>query len=102
MKEVIAHYIPYLYSFPTFVYFCSMSNVVFDYFEMQEGNMKIIVQLNPMDFSGQEIILLEEKGEQKLKHRHMQYDESIYEDFKADGFKRGSPIEFNLLLSKIK
>ena len=71
-------------------------NIVNEYFKKEFEGITILVKLNPVDFTGTELII-NEKGE--IEKNEMQYDEDIYEDLEIDEFKRSSPIEFNLYLS---
>lgn len=71
-------------------------NIVNEYFKKEFNGITILVKVNPVDYSGTELII-KENGE--IEKSEMQFDEEIYEDLKTDDFKRSSPIEFNLYLS---
>jgi len=72
-----------------------MSNVVHEYFKKQFDGFKVIVQLNPVDFTGVELTI-PDKG--NIEKRELTFDENIYEDLKVDEFEQASPIEFNLYI----
>lgn len=72
------------------------SNIVHQYFKREFDNYTILVKLDPYRFIGTEITIHKD-GEPTL--RELQFDEEIYEDFKADGFIEASALEFNLYYS---
>ncbi|MGK7396318.1 MAG: hypothetical protein ACNS62_17205 [Candidatus Cyclobacteriaceae bacterium M3_2C_046] len=71
-----------------------MSNVVHEYFKKEWEGGLIMVQLNPVTFTGLELII----HQNKVKKTKRTFDEEIYKDFEADGFVRANPLEFNLYL----
>lgn len=72
--------------------------MVHEYFKREFDEFTIIVQLNPKSFEGTELTIFKDK---RIEKRSMQFDAEIYDDFKEDGFKASSPIEFNLYLQGI-
>jgi hypothetical protein len=72
------------------------SNIVHQYFKKEFEEAKILVKLNPYQYTGTEITVLN-SGEVEM--RELEFDEEIYEDLKADGFEESSPLEFNLYFS---
>ena len=58
---------------------------------------QILVQVNPDDFSGVELII---HPDGKVEKTDMQFDADIFEDLAEDEFEHGSVIEFQLLLKK--
>ncbi|MEP2772651.1 MAG: hypothetical protein ABJH05_10910 [Fulvivirga sp.] len=71
-----------------------MQNVVHEYFKKTFDNLTIIVQLNPVNYTGIELTIA--NGE--VEKRKLEFDEDIYEDLKVDGFEQASALEFNLYL----
>lgn len=74
-------------------------NIVHQYFkkELEEGT--ILVQVNPYEFTGLELLVSKEGNVRKTKR---EFDEDIFDDLEADGFEPSSPLEFNLYLKGIK
>lgn len=75
-----------------------MSAIVHEYFKKEFEGFTILVQVNPVNLTGVEIHL----SAAGMEKRKLEFDEDIYEDLKADGFKSSSPLEFNLYLKGIK
>jgi hypothetical protein len=76
-----------------------MRDVVHVYFKREFEDHKIIVRVNPVDWSGEEITVYDD-GE--MFHRKLQFDEDIHDDLSVDGFESSSPLEFNLYLKGFK
>jgi hypothetical protein len=72
------------------------SNIVHQYFKKEFDEFTILVRVNPIQWKGMEITL-PKNGEPEV--RELDFDEGIFEDLKADGFKEASPLEFNLYFS---
>jgi hypothetical protein len=72
------------------------SNIVHQYFKKEFDELTILVRVNPIQLKGMEITL-PKSGEPEV--RELDFDEGIFEDLKADGFKEASPLEFNLYFS---
>ena len=73
-----------------------MSNeVVKEYFKKEIEGDKILIQLNPHDFTGVELLV---SNEGQIQRTERQFDEEIYEDLTTDDFVRASALEFNLIL----
>ena len=75
-----------------------MSAVVHQYYKLENQDFTILVQINPMDLSGLELILAPDGQVIKTPR---QFDEDIYEDLDADGFTTAGALEFNLHLKGI-
>ncbi|HRK55776.1 MAG TPA: hypothetical protein PK185_17835 [Cyclobacteriaceae bacterium] len=72
------------------------SNIVHQYFKKEIEGSKLLVKLNPIHLRGLELIVY---SNGKVETREMEFDEAIFEDLEADGFKEVSGMEFNLHLS---
>ncbi|HEY9117967.1 MAG TPA: hypothetical protein VIN11_09095 [Roseivirga sp.] len=71
--------------------------IVYKYFKRVFEDFQVLVSVNPIDFSGTELII---HPDGKVEKNDMQYDEDIYEDLAIDEFKESSPLEFQLYLKK--
>lgn len=71
------------------------SLVVHEYYKRVFEDYIVLVQLNPIDYSGLELIIHPDKKIEKTK---MQYDEHIQEDLAVDDFQKSNALEFNLYL----
>ena len=71
--------------------------VVYKYFKRIFDDYQVLVAVNPMDFSGIELII---HPNEKVEKNDMQYDEDIYEDLEIDNFQKSSPLEFQLYMKK--
>lgn len=71
------------------------SAIVFEYFKRVFDDFQVLVMINPLDFSGIELII---HPDGRIEKTSMTYDEEIYEDLEVDEFKRSSPLEFQLHL----
>ena len=71
------------------------NNIVHQYYKKEFEDMTILVRVNPILLKGTEITLLS-NGQKEL--RELEFDESIEEDLKIDGFRIASALEFNLHL----
>ena len=76
-----------------------MIAVVHQYFKLDNQDFTILVQINPLDLSGLELILAPDGKTLKTPR---QFDADIYEDLDADGFTPSSALEFNLHLKGIR
>ena len=72
------------------------SNIVHKYFKNETEDSKILVKVNPVHFTGIEMIV-HKNG--KLETRQLEFDSEIWDDLKVDGFVEVSGMEFNLHLS---
>lgn len=72
------------------------SNIVHHYFKKELEGAKILVKLNPIHFSGLELIV---DATGLASSRELEFDEAILEDLAADGFTEVNAMEFNLYLS---
>ena len=71
--------------------------IVFKYFKRVFEDYQVLVAVNPIDFSGTELII---HPDGQVEKTDMQFDEDIYEDLKVDEFKESSPLEFQLYMKK--
>ena len=71
--------------------------IVCKYFKRVFEDYQVLVAVNPIDFSGTELIV--HPGE-KVEKTDMQFDEDIYEDLKVDEFNESSALEFQLYMKK--
>jgi hypothetical protein len=71
--------------------------IVFKYFKRVFDDYQVLVSINPIDFSGTELII---HPDDKVEITKMQYDEDIYEDLEVDEFTESSPLEFQLYMKK--
>ncbi|MBD8487433.1 hypothetical protein IFO69_01610 [Echinicola sp. CAU 1574] len=65
------------------------------YFKRTFDDYKVLVQVNPEDFTGIELII---HPSGKIEKTTMEFDEEIYDDLEVDEFEPCSPLEFNLYL----
>ena len=72
--------------------------IVFKYFKRVFDDYQVLVMVNPIDFSGTELII---HPDGKVEKTEMQYDEEIYDDLEVDEFQESSPLEFQLHLKGI-
>lgn len=71
--------------------------IVFEYFKRVFDDYQVLVSVNPLDYSGTEIIV---HPDERVEITKMQYDEEIYDDLAEDEFKKSSPLEFQLYSKK--
>ncbi|MBK6264696.1 hypothetical protein JKA74_06580 [Marivirga sp. S37H4] len=71
------------------------SLVVHEYYKRVFDDYIVLVQLNPLDYTGLELIIHPDKKIEKTK---MTFDEDIKEDLEVDGFKKSNALEFNMYL----
>ncbi|MCO6357587.1 hypothetical protein BXY85_0513 [Roseivirga pacifica] len=71
--------------------------IVYKYFKRVFDDFQVLVALNPIDYSGTELII---HPDGKVEKNDMQYDEDIYDDLEVDEFKESSPLEFQLYMKK--
>lgn len=71
--------------------------IVYKYFKRVFEDYQVLVSVNPIDFSGTELIV---HPDGRVEKTDMQYDEDIYEDLEVDEFKESSPLEFQLYMKK--
>jgi hypothetical protein len=76
-----------------------MSSVLFQYFKRVFDDYQVLVQVNPTDFTGIELII---HPDGKVEKTIMEFDEEIFEDLEVDEFKSCSPLEFQLHQAKTK
>ena len=71
--------------------------IVYQYFKRVFDDYQVLVSVNPLDFSGTEIIV---HPDERVEITKMQYDEEIYDDLAEDEFQESSPLEFQLYSKK--
>lgn len=71
--------------------------IVYKYFKRVFDDYQVLVAVNPIDYSGIELII---HPDERVEKNDMQYDEDIYEDLEVDEFKESSPLEFQLYMKK--
>lgn len=71
--------------------------IVFKYFKRVFDDYQVLVSVNPIDFSGTELII---HPDGRIEKTDIQFDEDIYEDLEVDEFKESSPLEFQLYMKK--
>jgi hypothetical protein len=69
------------------------------YFKRIFDDYKVLVKVNPENFSGIELIV---HPDGKVEKTELEFDEEIFEDLQVDEFENCSPLEFNLHLNAIK
>ncbi|MTI21417.1 hypothetical protein E1176_10340 [Fulvivirga sp. RKSG066] len=76
-----------------------MQHVVHEYFKREFDDFTVLVQLNPVDYTGVELTIPKSGT---IEKRKLEFDEDIYEDLKVDGFAQSSALEFNIYLKGLK
>lgn len=71
--------------------------IVYKYFKRVFDDYQVLVAVNPIDFSGIELII---HPDGKVEKTDIQFDEDIYEDLEVDEFKESSPLEFQLYMKR--
>lgn len=71
--------------------------IVYQYFKRVFDDYQVLVSVNPLDYSGTEIIV---HPDERVEITKMQYDEDIYDDLAEDEFLESSPLEFQLYSKK--
>ncbi|GHE68981.1 MULTISPECIES: hypothetical protein [Roseivirga] len=71
--------------------------IVYKYFKRVFDDYQVLVSVNPIDYSGTELIV---HPDGKIEKTDMQFDEDIYEDLEVDEFKESSPLEFQLYMKR--
>ncbi len=76
-----------------------MAKAISQYFKRVFDDYQVLVQVNPDDFSGIELIV---HPDGKIEKTDMEFDEEIFEDLAVDEFNPCGALEFQLHLSKNK
>lgn len=76
-----------------------MAKAISKYFKRVFDDYQVLVQVNPDDFSGIELIV---HPDGKIEKTEMEFDEEIFEDLEEDEFNSCGALEFQLHLSKTK
>ena len=71
--------------------------IVFKYFKRVFDDYHVLVAVNPIDYTGIELII---HPNGKVEKTDIHYDEDIYEDLEVDEFQESSPLEFQLYMKK--
>jgi len=74
------------------------SNIIHRYYKKTLPEGIIMVQINPIDLSGLELLI---NNEGKMRKTVREFDEDIYDDLESDGFDTANQLEFNLYLKQI-
>jgi len=72
---------------------------IHQYYKGEIDGLKVLVQVDPEQLTGLELIINEEGDVVKTKRK---FDKEIYDDLAEDGFIQSSALEFNLYLKGIK
>lgn len=72
------------------------NNIVHQYFKKELEGAKILVKVNPIHLNGTELTV---KRNGEAEARDLEFDTTIFEDLKTDGFEEVNAMEFNLYLS---
>ncbi|GAB3646233.1 hypothetical protein GCM10028791_05980 [Echinicola sediminis] len=76
-----------------------MAKIIAKYFKRTFDDYQVLVQVNPDDYSGIELII---HPSGKIEKTIMEFDEEIYDDLEVDEFEPCSPLEFNLYLKGVR
>lgn len=74
-----------------------MAKAITQYFKRIFDDYQVLVQVNPNDFTGIELIV---HPDGKIEKTNMEFDEEIFDDLAEDEFQPCSPLEFQLILAK--
>lgn len=74
-----------------------MAKAITQYFKRIFDDYQVLVQVNPNDFTGIELIV---HPDGKIEKTDMEFDEEIFDDLAEDEFQPCSPLEFQLILAK--
>lgn len=74
-----------------------MAKSISQYFKRIFDDYQVLVQVNPDDFTGIELII---HPDGRLEKTLMEFDEEIFEDLEVDEFKPCGALEFQIQLSK--
>lgn len=74
-------------------------NIVHQYFKKEIDDLKILVKVNPIHFTGTEITV-SKSGETVI--RNLEFDDQIFDDLKQDSFLEVNALEFNIYFSGLK
>ncbi|WP_143961571.1 hypothetical protein [Litoribacter populi] len=72
-----------------------MSQPLSQYFKRSFDDYKVLVKVNPGDWTGTELII---HPDGKVEKTEMEFDDEVLEDLAEDEFEACSPLEFNLHL----
>jgi hypothetical protein len=74
-------------------------STLFKYFKRTFEDYKVLVKVNPADWTGTELIV---HPDGKIEKTEMEFDEEVLEDLAVDEFEEAGAIEFNLYLKGVK
>ncbi|MCH7409283.1 hypothetical protein MM239_07760 [Belliella sp. DSM 111904] len=69
------------------------------YFKRTFDDYKVLVKVNPEDYTGTELII---HPDGKIEKTEMEFDEEIFEDLAVDEFEESGAMEFNLYVANLK
>lgn len=72
------------------------SNIVHRYLRKKSGASTILLRINPIKLSGLKLTLVPGKDAQL---HEMDFEETLWDDLKVEGFEEANPLEFNLYYS---
>ncbi|ERM84194.1 hypothetical protein P872_15540 [Rhodonellum psychrophilum GCM71 = DSM 17998] len=75
-----------------------MKSALPQYFKKIFDDYKVLVKVDPTDYTGIELII---HPNGKVEKTEIVFDEEIFEDLEEDAFENCSPLEFNLHLNGI-
>ena len=74
-----------------------MAKTLYRYFKRKLKTYEILVQVDPENFNGTELIV---HPNGMIEKTEMEFDEEIFEDLAEDEFIHASALEFQMLLTK--
>lgn len=72
------------------------SNIVHRYFRKKYEKATVLLRINPVWLAGLELTLV--PGDE-VQMRELEFDETVWDDLKAEGFEEANALEFNLYYS---
>ena len=75
-----------------------MAKSIHKYYKKSFEGLLILVQLNPINLTGVELIV---DSDGTVVKNDREFDSDIYDDLEVDEFEPASPLEFNLYLNKL-
>jgi hypothetical protein len=72
------------------------SNIVHRYLRKKSESSTILLRINPINFSGLRLTMIAGKN---AELDEVEFEETLWEDLKSQGFEEGNPLEFNLYYS---
>ncbi|MEZ4972062.1 MAG: hypothetical protein R2820_02065 [Cyclobacteriaceae bacterium] len=72
------------------------SNIVHRYFKKEIADGKILLKVDPVHLTGNELLV---SNDGETRKRALAFDEQIWDDLEVDAFEEVSAMEFNLYSS---